>query len=160
MPKHNHTHKDNSSHAEHKTHDKNSKKHRVMVRAKDTPGIICIERNIHDEAIVISGTLTLEYGAVDINSWIVEELEKAAHDVKEGNGIIGHIKTAVTVTSTDMISVTDEKAMVTELPRKRARIALAAIVFHIEPMEAENIIRKALAGVRTRSRQEIGEDLK
>lgn len=123
-------------------------------KAKDTPGIICIERNVHDDAIVISGTLTVEYGTADLSVWIAEGLEEAAREVKEKEGIVGHIKAAVTVTSTDSVSVTDDKAMVTHAPQKRARIALAAIVFMIEPEAAENIIRKALAGVRARLRAE------
>ena len=122
-------------------------------KIKDTPGIICIERNVHDDAIVISGTLTMEYGSADLNAYIAEELEKAAQAVKALDGIVGHIKAAVSVTSTDSVSVTDEKAMLTESPLKSARIALAAIVFMVAPEDAENIIRKALAGVRARLRE-------
>lgn len=154
MPEQHHRHNKNNSHAVHKAaRNVNYEKKRIEEKAKDTPGIICIERNIHDDAVVISGTLTLEYNAVDINAWIAEELEKAARAVKESDGIVGHIKAAVSVTSTDMLSVTDEKATITDSPQKRARIALAAIMFMIEPKEAENIIRKALAGVRARLRE-------
>ena len=148
MPTHNHNHK------EHKAHNHDDGRKLIRARAKDTPGIVCIERNIHDEAIVISGTLTLEYGAVDLKAWIAEELENAAQAIGEKDGIVGHIKAAVTVSATDVISVTDEKAMMTRSPGSRARIALAAIVFKVEPEEAENIIRKALSGVRARLRSE------
>ena len=139
--------------SQHKHHS-HEERQRIRVRAKDTPGVICIERSIHDEAVVISGSLTLEYGAEDINAWIVEELEKAAQAIKDTDGIIGHIKASVSTASTEIISVTDEKAMVTHSPGNRARIALAAIMFTIEPPEAEGIIRKALAGVRSRLRDE------
>ena len=163
-PKQNHQHHQHHHHSSKPTperkaeHHEHEKKNRVVVRAKDTPGIICIERNIHDEAIVISGTLTLEYGAADIVKWVAEELETAAGGVREREGIVGHIKTAITVTYTDLVSVTDENAMITDSPRKRARIALAAIVFMIEPEEAENTIRKALANVRARIRDAAREE--
>jgi ABC-type sugar transport system substrate-binding protein len=130
------------------------KKQRIRVKAKDTPGVICIERHTHDEAIVISGSLVVDYVAADLKAWIAQELEAAAREVGENGGIIGHIKTALGVTSTTMISVTDEKAMAKESPQKRARITLAAIVFKIDPEKAEDIIRKSLAAVRLRLRQE------
>lgn len=151
-----HIHK--AARAKHSHHSDEGGKQHIGAKAKDTPGIICIERNIHDEAVVISGTLTIEFEDADLNAWIAGELEKAAQAIKTLDGIVGHIKAAVTLTSTDVISVTDEKAMVTEARLKRARIALAAIVFMIEPKEAENIIRKALAGVRSRLRDEKSED--
>ena len=129
-------------------------KHIIRVRPKDTPGVICIERHIHDEAIVISGSLTVEFNCTDVNSLIEEELEAAAREVKESGGVLGQIKTALTVTSTSMISVTEEKAMATETMQKYAKIMLAAIIFMVSPKEAEDILRKALAGVRKRLREE------
>ena len=134
-------------------------KQRVRVKAKDTPGVICIERSTHDEAIVISGSLTVEYADAELKSLLTEELEKAAQGIRELDGIIGHIKVAVSTTSTEIFSVTDEKAASAGAPRKTARIALAAIVFKVEPPDAESIIRKALAGVRTRLREENKGDL-
>ena len=138
---------------EHK-HQNHDKKRRVRVKVKDTPGVICIESSIHDEAVVISGSLTLENGTADLNAWISEELEKAALAIKDRGGTIGHIKAAVSMTATDMISVTDENATVTRSSWETARIALAAIMFSIETPEAESIIRKALADVRARLREE------
>jgi len=128
-------------------------RHGVEIKAKNRLGLICIERHIHDEAIVISGSLTVEYSDEDLTAWIAEELEKAAREVKARNGIVGHIKTALTITTTEMVSVTDEKAMIAEAPFKRAKITLAAIMFLVEPQEAENIVRIALAGIRARLRQ-------
>ena len=155
MSEHKNKHQKGHDHPEHKeSNHVHDGKQRVRVRAKDTPGLICIERHTHDEAIVISGTLTLDFGAVDLGAWIAEELEKAALLVNESGGIIGHIKAALAVTSTSMISVTDDKAMTKDSPRKRALITLAAIVFKIDPKEAEDIIRKSLAAVRARLRIE------
>ena len=125
---------------------------KLKISAKDAPGVIRIERNMHDEAIVVSGSLTLDSVTDEINDWIAQELEAAARDVNVLDGIIGHIKAAVTSTSTDMISVTEEKAMVKTSPFHSARITLTVIVFLIEPEEAEAIARRALAAIRKRSR--------
>ena len=143
-----------SEHHDNNTRHSHERKQRIRIKAKDTPGVICIERSIHDEAIVISGSLTVEYGTVNLNELIAGELEKAAQAIKELNGVVGHIKAAVSATTTDMISVTDEKAMVTRSQGNTARIAVAAIVFTIEAAEAERLIRKALAGVRAILREE------
>jgi len=157
MPEKLHIQKKNVRHEHKNGHHHHEESRRAGEKAKDTPGIICVERNIHDGAVVISGTLTLEYDKADIKAWIAGELEKAAAAVKEREGLVGHIKAAVTTTTTDVVSVTDEQATATESQRKLARIALAAIVFLIEPKEAENIIRKALAGVRARLREEADD---
>lgn len=128
-------------------------KKKIIAKAKDAPGLIYIERQIHDEAIVISGTLTIRYATAELNDWIAEELESAARSINELGGIVGHIKAAVSLSLTNMISVTDEKAAVKESPFRRAKITLAAIVFLVDPKEAEDIARSALAGIRTRLKQ-------
>jgi len=128
-------------------------KKRIKFSPKDTPGVICIERHIHDEAIVISGLLTIKSDAVELNSWIEDEVGAAVREVKERGGIVGQIKAAVTETSTCVITVTDEKTLVKETPQRQVKIMLAAIMFMVDPKEAENIVRRALAGVRTRLRQ-------
>lgn len=159
MPQKLHIHKLKKKHAHANTHKhRHEEARQAGEKAKDTPGIICLERNIHDGAVVISATLTLEYENEDLTVWISEELEKSARTIKSLDGIVGHIKAAVTTTSMDMISVTEESATQTAAPKKSARIALAAIVFMVEPEEAENIVRKALAGVRARLRGSAGED--
>ena len=131
-------------------------KQTVRIKAKHTPGIICIERHIHDDAVVISGSLIIDFGSVDLCLWLGQELEAAARGIEERGGIVGHIKAALTISSTSMVSVTDAKAMTKEAPRKRARITLAAIVFMIAPEAAEEICRKALVTVRTRLRDSDG----
>jgi len=135
-------------------HDRNGHggKHRVRFKPKETPGVICIERHIHDEAVVISGSLTIEYHDAEVNAWIEEELGTAAGEVKERGGIVGQIKAAVTLTSTSIITVMDDRTAVKEPPQKYARIMLAAIMFMVSPKEAENIVRNALVGIRTRIR--------
>lgn len=132
---------------------KHEGKERVKFHPKETPGVICIERHIHDEAIVISGSLTIKCNADEISGWIEEEVGAAVNEVKERGGIIGQIKAAVTETSTSCITVADDKTIIREAPQKQARIVLATIMFLVDAKEAESIVRKALAGVRTRLRQ-------
>jgi hypothetical protein len=127
----------------------NNKRH-IKLKPKETLGVICVERHIHDESVVISGSLLAVYRDDDLNSRIEEALENAARDIRICGGILGQIKTAMTVMSTNVITITDEKASTTEPPQKYVRIVLAAIMFMVDPTEAEEIIRKALAGVRER----------
>ena len=125
----------------------------MKIRVKNTSDTIRIKRRLHDEAIVISGSLTVDYLTADINALIAEALETAARDIGERGGIVGHIKAGITAESSGMISVTDEKAMIKESPSKRARITLAAIVFFIDPKEAEDIIRQALTAVTLKTKK-------
>lgn len=126
---------------------------RMKVKAKDTPGVICIERHTHDEAIVISGSLVAEYTTAELREWISEELEKASIEIARRGGIAEQIKSALTEMTTCMISVVDEKASVNETQYKRSRITISAIVCNMKPEEAVDIVRKALAAVRYRLRQ-------
>ena len=151
MAKHTHGNDDHSSaHTHSHSHGNHSVKEHILSKAKNAPGLIYIERQIHDDAIVISGSLSIRFSTQDPNSLISEELEAAAREIKERSGIVGHIKVSVSTTSTCMISVTDEKAMAKDSPVRRARMTLAAIVFLIDPKDAESIIRKALSNIRTR----------
>jgi hypothetical protein len=99
------------------------------------------------------GSLTLEFEAADIKTWVAEELQTVAQEVREGGGTVGHIKAAVSESFVNMISVEGEKALVEEPSGKRARITLDMIVYKVEPKEAEEMARKALAKVRTRLRE-------
>lgn len=123
---------------------------KIKINAKNMPGVIHIERNMHDEAVVVSGTLNLVNVSGELNMWIAQELEAAASEINTNDGIIGHIKAAVTNTSTDMISVTEEKAMLKSSPLHSARITLTVIVFMLDPEEVEMIARKALTAIRKR----------
>jgi len=142
---HEHEHENNTA-----QHNRNGKQ-QAKLRVKSKPGDISIERHIHDEAIVISGSMLIEYNELDINALVAEGLEKASFEIGEHKGIVGHIKAAIAETSTSMVSVTDEKAMIKESRGKQARITLSAIVFMIDSKEAETIIRKALTTVRSAS---------
>ena len=145
MPKHSHENQEPGHRHSHPA--------RITARAKDVPGLIYIERRLEDEAIVISGSLIIKTGVAQANETIAEELEAAARKINELGGVVGHIKASVAASSTHMISVTDEKAMVKESPLHKVQITLAAIVFAVEPEEAENIVRQALSGIRARMKE-------
>ena len=132
--------------------DKDVKK-QIRFRPKDTPGVICIERHTHDESIVVSGSLVIENNAEGLDAWIEEEIEIAAREIRNRGGVVGQIKAALTVTSTSIMTVSDEKAMERESPKDHVRIMLSAIVSMVDPKEAEDIVRKSLAGIRARLRE-------
>ena len=128
---------------------RNGQKQMVKVKAKHAPGAIGIKRQIHDGAVVISGSLVVDFDNANISASIEQELEAASREVSAQGGIVGHIKAGVKVFSTSMTSVTYEKATTAESPLKRAKITLAAIVFNIGPETAEDIVRNVLASVRS-----------
>ena len=135
------------------SHD-NIEKKRMEVRAKDTPGIICLEKHTHDDAIIISGSLVVDIADEDLNTWIAQELESAGLEIKKNGGMFEQIKTTLAITTTSTVSLTDNNATIKKMPLKRARITLAAIIHKMDSDEALQIIRKALATVRRRLRQE------
>ena len=144
---HNHDHNNLNNSAHNHSHGSTNKKH-VRLKVKNIPGLIRIERNIHDEAIVISGELTVNTTADDVNAVVASELENASGEITKLDGIVGHIKASVSIITTGMISVTEDKAMIKEGRGSRVRISIAAIVFLVEPERAEETVRKALSGIR------------
>ena len=135
-------------------------KKKIVARAKDVPGLIYIDRRTQDDAIVISASLTVRSNASDMCARVADALEVAAREVREQGGIVGHIKASVSITSTKVVSVTDEESMVSDSPLLRAQIAVAAILFLLDVKDAENIIRKSLAGIRARLKADpSGEDI-
>ena len=132
---------------------------KMKVKAKDTPGVICVERHSHEEAIVISGSLTVDFTEGDLREWIAEELEKVSLEIVRLDGIAEQIKAAITIASTCIVSVTDEKAVVKDPYDKRGRITLSAIVYKIRPEDAVDIVRNALAAVRLRLRKRRHDDI-
>lgn len=126
---------------------------KIKINAKGMPGVIFIDRNIHDEAVVISGSLSVQNVTGGLDECVAQELEAAARMINERDGVIGHIKAAVSTTAIDMISVTEEKAMIKKSPLCNARITLTVIVFLIEPEAAEDITRKTLAAIRKRCKE-------
>lgn len=154
MKKYNNLNENGSLGPEEKTarNDREGKKV-VRFRPKDTPGVICIERQIRDEAVVITGSLILKHETDDLNAWIEEGVSTASREVREYGGAVGQIKAACTITSTSVISVSGENPMEKEAPHKGVRIMLAAAIYKVEPREAEDIVRRSLAVIRARWRE-------
>ncbi|NLA85959.1 MAG: hypothetical protein GX847_01490 [Clostridiales bacterium] len=113
----------------------------------DTPGVVYTEYNLHDEARVISGRLTVtgDYGAV--KETISRELERLAEAVMEDGGIVGHIKVSCQVKTLELFSVTETTALVKTAPDQEIKIILAAIIFITDPEPAEALARKALEAI-------------
>ena len=118
--------------------------------ANNALGVVRIGSQIHDDAIVISGSLSMRFIDLDIYAVVSEALEAAARDISMSGGIVGHIKASVTTTSITIISTTGDNAMSKESPVHNARIIIAAIVFQIDPQEAQNKLKKSLKGIRAR----------
>lgn len=116
------------------------------------PGKVNTEAHIHDEARVISGSLTLTSDYDKVKKTLADHLEKLAKTVQERGGIVGHIKASCTVSTVEMFSVTESSATVKRAPDQEIRISLAAIVFLIDPHEAQELAQAALEAVRAVSR--------
>ena len=136
------------------------KKTRLIAKTSDMPGLIRIQQQIHDDAVVISGSLSLRFEAVDLNAWVAEEIETAVRVIKEHGGIVGHVKAFVSASSSCMISATDNKAMVKESDTRRARITLVAILFAIDPVDAKSIIKAALNEILSRAQEGFSSSAK
>lgn len=118
---------------------------------EEAPGIVHVEHHIHDDARVISGRLTV-YGTYDpVKKAVASALERIAKEVQASDGIVGHIKASCTVKTVDMFSVTDTDVTVKSAPEQEIKINLAAIVFLIDPEDAEDLVRLALETVRDRA---------
>ena len=110
----------------------------------DEPGVAYVEGRMHDDAVVISGRLTVAADYEKLRPEFSARLEGIAATVAERGGIVGHVKASAAVTGVDMYSVTDVQASVKSSPEQEVRIILAAIVFHIPLEDAEELVRSAM----------------
>ena len=134
-----------------KKHDHSKKTTGKLNKLKSTPGVIAVECNLHDEAIVVSGSLTVITAHQNLTEAIAREMESAARDITASGGIIGHIKASSVVTTTKMISVTEEEAMIKDSIECKVQITLVAIVFMINKDSARDIIRRTLSAIRNQA---------
>jgi hypothetical protein len=112
-------------------------------------GEIAVETSFHDAAIIVSGALTLMTPSPDaLRDALASEVGKIAAGITADGGIIGHVKSSVSATTVDMISVTDVDVSVKRSPDTEVKINLAAIVFAIEPDIAEGYVIAALRAVK------------
>jgi hypothetical protein len=122
-------------------------------KTQEALGAIHVESHLHDQARVISGSLTLfaDYGV--FRASLSKQLEGLAKAVQACGGIVGHIKASAETKQTEMFSVTDTAVSVKTAPGQEIRITLAAIVFAVDPEEAETLVISALKAVKTDSEQ-------
>lgn len=145
MSEHKHDH-DHNEHFHHEhVHDENCG---CGHNHDDVLGTIHVESHLHDEARVISGSLTLyaDYGL--LKTVISKQLAFLAKVVFECGGIVGHIKASCESKQVEMFSVTDVTVSVKTAPRQEIKISLAAIVFGIDLDEAEKLVTNALEAVK------------
>ena len=117
------------------------------VHGRDVDGIH-IEHHIQDEACVVSGLMRLEGTYETLRPRVSEQLEAVAAAITALGGIVGHVKAAAEVTSTEMFSVTDVKAMAKTAPTQTITVKMAAIVFAVEPEAVEELVERALRAIR------------
>ena len=150
---HHHHHDEDCScgheHEHHHHHDEDcgcghEHEHHHHHEEETLPGVIYTNVRLQDDAKVVSGRLLISGSYDDIKDKLKEGLEEFAAAVNEKGGVVGHIKASVEVTTVDMFSVTETAAMVKRAPEQNMRIILAAIVFFIEPEEAEALAKSVL----------------
>ena len=130
-----------------------SGKQRLRGRARQAPGLICIERHIHGRTVILSGTLSVEYDAARLSEWVAEELKTAVNEVKRRGGEVKYSRAALKVITKSTITASEDQALIKEVPRKLAQVAILAILNKVTPEDGSDIIRKAFIGIRDRLRQ-------
>lgn len=124
--------------------DPNCSCHEQHCETEKLPGIVYTQVKLHDDAKVVSGSLTLVGDYETIRRSLSEGLKEFAAAVTERGGLIGHIKASAKITGTEMFSVTETEVMIKPAPEQQIDIVLAAIVFFLSEEEAEQLARKAL----------------
>ncbi len=115
--------------------------------AADEIGALRVVCHVHDDARVVSGQLTLRGDAARVKAEVQAQLGGMARTVAAMGGIVGHIKVSCETTTVDVYSVTDAQVDLRQSPEAVIKLNLAAIVFAIEPEDAEELARQALSAV-------------
>jgi hypothetical protein len=104
----------------------------------------------HDnEAIVVSGSIELSCSNSESLRHALElKLQDIAHNIREQNGIIGHIKALYNSTTTDMFSITDVDLAVKRSPGETVAIHLVAIVFLVDEESVTQLVNDALSALK------------
>ena len=153
--KHHHHHHDEECGCEHEPHHHHHVEecgcghdhehhHHDAPQEEKVPGVVYTNVRLQDDAKVISGSVLITGEYEGIKDKLKAGLEEFAAAVGEKGGVVGHIKASVEVMTVDMFSVTETEAMVKRAPEQNMKVILAAIVFFIEPEEAENLAKAAL----------------
>ncbi|MDR3277871.1 MAG: hypothetical protein LBT12_03780 [Oscillospiraceae bacterium] len=142
-----HVHDEHCNHEHEHVHDEScGHDHNAFIAPMGEP---VLETTRHDDAIIVSGALSLMCAdPAAAQDALAAALSGVARAVSERDGLVGHIKASFSVTSVDMLSVTDAEATVKSAPEREVKINLAAIVFLIPPEAAEALVRGALDAVK------------
>ena len=132
---HEHEHHHHDEHCDCGCHDHEEEK---------LPGVAYTKVRLHDDAKVVSGSLTVFGDYEKVRAGLNRGLTDFAAAVTEKGGIIGHIKASAEVKNVEMFSVTDVDVMIKTAPEQEINIILAAIVFFVTEEEAEELGKKAL----------------
>jgi hypothetical protein len=142
---HGHEHHSHEHHEHHHHHHEHEHEHEHG--SEPAPGEARVECLLHDDAIVVSGDLTVMAAEYEpVRAKINAQLASVAAAVASAGGIIGHIKASASSTSVEMFSITDADGAVSAKisPELTVVIHLAAIVFNIDPEAVETAVRTAL----------------
>lgn len=112
-------------------------------------GVVTVELNRHDSALVVSGKLTLSGDGDAIKKNLATQLEAAAARVSDLGGIVGHIKASADERRITMFSVTEDTVMVKPAPEQVVSIIMTAIIFAVDDDEAVKIVKDALDAVNS-----------
>jgi ABC-type Zn2+ transport system substrate-binding protein/surface adhesin len=138
---HKHEHHHNHEHGEH--HDCSCEtEHSCSCETRKEN--FWVDGHLHDGATVVSGEgrLLAEYDHV--SSVLKAALEELAAAVTAQDGIVGHIKAAVEISSVEMFSVTDEAVTVKRSKEQEIVVQTAAIVFGIELAEMKALVQSKI----------------
>jgi len=98
----------------------------------------------HDMSIVGSYTFNIEKNYKESETILDDLLKQVAKEVTDLGGIIGHIKAFLKSEGEScMISITDDESNKRYVKEARCRVEGVAIVFCIETVELEVILKKA-----------------
>jgi hypothetical protein len=137
-----------NKHEGHAHHGEHDHVHSHLKVAPET-GVVTAEANKIDDALVISGALSVMTADTEgLRNRLKEGLEKTAAWVASEGGIVGHIKASFSATLTAMLSVTETSATVKYPPEQKADITIAAIVFLVEEERVLRSVKELLESLR------------
>ncbi|MDR2357736.1 MAG: hypothetical protein LBD92_06635 [Oscillospiraceae bacterium] len=147
---HGHEHDHHGHEHDHHAHEHHHHHHDHEHGGEAAAGEIRVERLLHDDAIVVSGDMTITAAEYEpARAELDRQLSAVADAVTDAGGIIGHIKASASVTSVEMFSVTGEDGVAAKKsPELMIAIHLAAIVFAVDQEFAEQAVRAALERVK------------
>ena len=125
-------------------HNHHDHEHHHHEEEEKLPGVAYTKVRLHDDAKVVSGSLTVFGDYEKVRAGLEKGLAEFAAKVNEKGGVVGHIKASAEIKNVEMFSVTDVDVMIKTAPEQEVNVILAAIVFFVTEEEAERWGREAL----------------